>query len=114
MYVCVYLRVQIEKGQTNLPQTWHSYALKPRKDFRKVKISKSIPGSNPSESGFPSSENRKNGTKTKIVCFGEDIIGKESTTPKDLSWVRVLVEMFSVAQKLNTIKQRRQDQSLLQ
>jgi hypothetical protein len=40
---------------------------------------------------------RKSGAKTKVVCFGEKILGTQATTPTNPSSVRVLVKMISVA-----------------
>jgi hypothetical protein len=31
--------------------------------------------------------------KTKVVCFGEEIMGTKATTPKNLSWVPVPVKI---------------------
>jgi hypothetical protein len=37
IYVCMYIRLYIEKDQTNLQQTWHAYSLTPGRYFRNVK-----------------------------------------------------------------------------
>jgi hypothetical protein len=35
--VCIYVHLWLQKGYTNLPQTWHAYASRQRRHFRKVK-----------------------------------------------------------------------------
>jgi hypothetical protein len=45
-------------------------------------------------------------SRNKIVCFGEEITGTDAINPKNLSWVRVSVKIFSVSQKLMVMEYR--------
>lgn len=43
-YMCMYVRLQVEKRQTDMTEIWNGYALKPREDFRNVKTLKICTG----------------------------------------------------------------------
>jgi hypothetical protein len=45
----MYVPIKLEKGFINLPQTWHTYALKPRKYLERSTLQKEVLVSSPVE-----------------------------------------------------------------
>jgi hypothetical protein len=65
-------------GCTQLPQTLHTYALQPRRNFRNIKILETALGSSPGENVLRTLETNYSGTKKRWKLF---VTTKEITEP---------------------------------
>jgi hypothetical protein len=93
----LYVRVQLVKVYTNLPPNWHAYALKPEKDFRKVKTPTKVswirvPVMMISVARKLSTLEERYQNQSCLFRRGE--YRNKGHNPVKVSWVRVLVMVY--------------------